>query len=361
MSTPRARSRRGFTLIELLVVIAIIAILIGLLLPAIQKVREAAAKMQCSNNLKQIGIALHSFQDTYHQFPVGMYNDDNNNWGWMAFLLPFVEQQPVYNSLTTNASSPVDAMFVPPNMGGGSNCLNVATATAAGWTSSAPPNIDGLNGGNATFGRCVTNQNLQTNGVPVVNSVIKPFICPSDTLPLQKSNGYAKSNYVGNMGNTVPWFGTYGASFSCGQVKGISQNGMLLFANENNSTYTVRITDVFDGTSNTFLVGEATISTNVGPAKTGSSQFPIWAGGNGGGCNGTGSVGSTLRIADPVYPLCSGPTCATNSDAAFGSMHSGGANFLFADGSIRFLSPTINPIIYAGLASRNGNEAVTLD
>jgi len=332
----------AFTLIELLVVIAIIAILIGLLLPAVQKVRAAAARMSCSNNLKQMGIAMHTYNDVYSHFPVGEYNDDNNNWGWACHLLPYIEQDALYNALTNTAST--SRMWVPPSGGGGPN---------TGFTGQT--NIDNLNGATA-FGQCTTNTGITTPaGTPVVSSVIKTYICPSCPLPTLKGS-FAKSNYCGNMGNTAPWGAT---TFGCGGVLGDRNNGVLLYANNNDRTYVSSLTSISDGTSNTVMIGEASTSANVTLSNTGSGSFPVWAGGNGGGCNGTTSIGSCLRIMDANagYPL-NGNNGAGN-DAAFCSKHTGGGNFAMADGSVRFISSTIDPLVYAAIGSRNGGETTT--
>jgi prepilin-type N-terminal cleavage/methylation domain-containing protein/prepilin-type processing-associated H-X9-DG protein len=338
------QQRRAFTLIELLVVIAIIAILIGLLLPAVQKVREAAARSTCTNNLKQIGLGMHQFHDANQHFPVGTYNDDNNNWGWGLWLLPYIEQGNLYTAITSPNGSGNFA-FVPPNLGGGSN--------AGGFGGS--PNIDNLNGnnpGNTTYGSGVTNQLVGPNAV---NTVVKTYLCPSNTLPSQKGNGYGATHYIGNLGSTSSWTGS---ASGCASVKGSQQNGILLAANDNNSTWVVRMSDITDGTSNTVLVGEVRDSTNVSPANNNTAYFPVWAGGNGGNCSGiTGNAGTaaTLRVMDPAYPLNGG------SDYAFGSKHTGGANFVFCDGSVHFITNDIGTTAtYAALGSRNGGEVFQL-
>jgi len=131
---------------------------------------------------------------------------------------------------------------------------------------------------------------------------------------------------------------------------------VLLFANDDNNTWCASLTNMSDGTSNTVMIGEASVSTNVTPSIIDRSQFPTWAGSNNGiSCNGTTSVGVVLRVMDGAYPLNGG------ADQAFGSRHTGGANFALGDGSVRFISNSVATNIYAAIGSRNGGEALNLE
>ncbi len=197
-----SRRRAAFSMIELLVVIAIIAILIGLLLPAVQKVREAAARTKCQNNLKQLTLALHNYASTFGPLPPG-YKAPGNipGWGWGAHVLPFVEQ---------------DAL---------ATALGAPAATFGGGANPAPP-------------------------TPLTQTRLDLFVCPSDTgpdlNPLKRN--HAKSNYRGICGPALPTLYVPDTDF-----------GGVLFQNSQ-----VRPADITDGTSNTLALGECALDEATG-------------------------------------------------------------------------------------------------
>lgn len=172
--SPRCSHNRqfGFTLVELLVVIAIIGILIGMLLPAVQQVREAARRITCSNNMRQVSLALHNFHDTNSEFPVGAIlnqSTPNGNYGFLAFTLPFLEQGNLFNQINVNDTT-------------------------------QPPSPDLDQGG----------------------AIIPGLVCPSSALPERSSEGYAKCNYLGNQGTGNTRNTDDGGVFDTNAVYGIS-------------------------------------------------------------------------------------------------------------------------------------------
>lgn len=338
----RPGRRGGFTLVELLVVIAIIGILVALLLPAVQAAREAARRSQCSNNLKQLGLALQNFHDTYKTFPVGETDDDNNSLGWGTHVLPFMEQQNIYDAIDADVRAG----------GAGWIIINTSRAHPQGF------NIDGWDSRHTTGGL-----NGLATSVNHVKNVLEPFLCPSNAIPNKDNDGMGVSHYVGCAGTS----GTLSSfpcpancnSTGCATWKGSQQLGMLTNDNDNYTTWSWKMADCVDGTSNTIIVGEIGVSQDVSPTNIGNGNLPLWAGGNNnGGCNGVTTVGGHLRFGDQLYFLNrkTGP----ESNASFGSYHPGGAQFVFVDGSTHFIPNTVNTTIYAFLCDRRDGQAVQL-
>lgn len=318
--------RPGFTLIELLVVIAIIAILIALLLPAVQKVREAAARLQCQSNLKQMGVAMHGFHDTWKHFPPGEAANNDKSFGWGTYVLPFLEQGGLYAALSKEYTLFID------NHG--------ARDPVPAEIRQAP--------------------NFATNVKPLIATVLPVFLCPTDPSPKNHpKSGAGRSNYLGNMGN----------SNDAGTGKG---NGVIL-----RRRFKTRIPDITDGTSNTVLVGEVRGWDPVNFYKDaatnsdfGSNQryFPVWVGlvdlnddwdavlrlGGDGSINlgGAGQGPRPLNSIDPNYTDVRGQ--------CFGSLHVGGANLCLADGSVQYVSETINLTALLYLCNRSDGQTVVL-
>lgn len=316
------RQACGFTLVELLVVIAIIGVLIGLLLPAVQAARESARRAACTNNLKQIGLAMHTHLDAKGKFPNGIvvanttgpiafspttssypYCTELNGMrtvgkmpAWGALVLPYMEQQDMYENLD----------FTGTNSNG--------TITVAG-----------------------------KNGSTAISDPLSTYSCPSDQLPRQRKNNatllgsMGPSNYVGNFGRGIQ---------IRGQNTGIPDANGVLFVNS-----AIATKDITDGMSKTFLVGEiSTDQKTWGYFQTGSTYLDgqgagVWPGIPGELKN----DGMVLRDVDPSHPLNSTLPQASIESAnggggdhdGFGSRHRGGAGFVFCDGAVRFISETI--------------------
>ncbi|MGE3803231.1 MAG: DUF1559 domain-containing protein [Gemmataceae bacterium] len=312
--------RRGaFTLIELLVVIAIIGVLIGLLLPAVQKVREAAKRTQCLNNLKQIGLGLHNYHDINRQFPYENTNLSNSvRCNWIAHLLPFVEQP-----------------FRPVNVG--------PTTTISGSPPLPQPGI----------------RNDAVNN----NTVLKMFLCPSDGKGLSTDGNWALTNYLGVNAPNTDQRDTWNTSmdgvfvYQCHNTVSISINDPTAKVNAAGPPTT--LTNITDGSSNTIAVGERPVypdnpvcSTWVYSEMASGLGLPntrLW-------CASTDQNGSPCPGGNQWFqPGKPGNPCDAHH---FWSLHPGGGNWLFADGSVRFLSYNIGTATQKALASKAGGEVL---
>ncbi len=291
-----AQYRRAFTLIELLVVIAIIATLVAILLPAVQQAREAARRSTCKNNLKQIGLAIHNYHDTFNTLPPGsikhpFYGDNWNPHGWSAMILPFLEQNAVYDALANETQN----WGNEPKFNAGDN--------------------------------------------PVGASVIPVFLCPSDVMPNNNTylegNTNAKSNYPGNGGMLFVNDNDYNPSSFTGPF---AVNATRRFA------------DVTDGLSNTIIVGERDGGISAGVTE----RFAAWWVGT----DHVGWHDRMYAFTSKSYPINNLVGGVSGQARAFASLHRGGAQFVLGDGHVVFISENIDGATYEALGTIHGGEIV---
>ncbi len=351
----KSRSRAAFTLIELLVVIAIIAVLIGLLVPAVQKVRESANRMSCLNNLKQIGLALQNYEGTNKVFPPAYftadssangsafgvsYGDDTRNgppgWAWGVYLLPYLEQDNLYKQF--NIAQPCWAPI---------NATPAANRVASFLCPSATGGFDGF------F--------VEREGADVRHGT-----------PITRDDGtkvkFAHSHYVTNAGIHQPWGRTTPYCYDYDIAEPIPENGNLPARIDGpfyrNSRTTV--SGVLDGLSNTIFIGEhssclsnktwvGVVPGAVTPPRLDLRAWP--SENNAAGCLvGAHSGPDTHDHPQVIIHAPNDPFGHT--DQMWGE-HGAGCNVLFGDGSVRFITTFIKPQTFVALSTRDGGEAVS--
>jgi prepilin-type N-terminal cleavage/methylation domain-containing protein/prepilin-type processing-associated H-X9-DG protein len=329
-------SRRAFTLVELLVVIAIIAVLIGLLLPAVQKVRESSARSKCANNLHQMGLALHNYHDANGSFPPAKINSGSSGVGksfypgqpflvynhtGFVLLLPYLEQDNLYKQYD----------FTIP---------------------SSNSNWQGATIANSPVGLPANHPNAA-----VVGTYLPVYACPSDKIPV-----VANETGFGPYSRTNACRSNY--LFSCGQTDDYtaSYNPTATYSGAFGTNGGARLTDIRDGRSNTIAIGESKQD------HTSSSYGPYWGSGTHTAVQGyVGGVWSNTLPPDGFnvnYPWGrvvdgqSGRAGLLQYAWGFGSWHPGGANFVLCDGSVRFINDSISFPLFQALNTINGGEIV---
>jgi prepilin-type N-terminal cleavage/methylation domain-containing protein/prepilin-type processing-associated H-X9-DG protein len=310
MIQSRIRRSPAFTLIELLVVIAIIGILIALLLPAVQKIRDAAARIQCQNNLKQIGLAAQNYagDSAYNSFPPSMITNPNTTVGWGLFLLPYIEQGPLYNQYNLTANF----FAVDPN---------------------------GV-----------------YNNQAVSNTFVKVYNCPAAPTPKVYTYTFSYPGYGPITWQAAPADYSPVASVSQSLVSylGLTSGNLQGALQPDRGTPIMAVTD---GTSNTIMYAEIAGKNQLFQAghNTGTTLSGLY-GGEGGWADPT-SGGSMLYGSSGDGTVTPG-SCGVNCSNDYGlySFHAAGANCVFCDGSVRFLSASIDITALAYKVTRAGGE-----
>ena len=309
------KGKGGFTLVELLVVIAIIGILIGMLLPAVQAVREAARRMTCGNQMKQQSLAMLNYESAHMHFPPGVKTSEvasdkleSSGFGFGLFILPFMEQQAIYDQV--------------------------------GLVSADFQNIE------------VPRDSNDVNPTAIFNTIIPSYVCPAcpmDSLNSIRPEGGAKSNYVGVLGPALDW-GDWGETSASPQL-GDSLPGILYLDSE------TTMGAIADGTSNTFVVGErdgAQISLDDDQLRSATVWFGNYK---------ASWVNCHLAptSAEPRWTLNGAIADNTTRWVNFSSSHTGGANFGRADGSIIFVPDTVDGFAFEAMGTKAGGEVVSVN